>query len=177
MLIKAKVIKVDFTCTTLGRGIYSRLVVVSLGRGHTRNRTVSLGRKLTFSRSDVGVHYKNCNRYTSTSVIMVYTNTGRGPARDELRLLRGGTIMFSSVIPGIIRDNFRKVFLITAGPISVVAQMACRLSKFGTSGVVNAKAALSATQLECLLNRCFRISPHGVRTCMVNRRKSDRFIP
>lgn len=34
-MVNINVIKVDFTCTTLGRGVYSRLLLVSVGGRHT----------------------------------------------------------------------------------------------------------------------------------------------
>lgn len=123
-LINANFMKVDFTCTVLYRDIYSRLILVSMGGRGTRKRTVSLGRNLSFTGAGVGVCTNSCASYESTSVMIVYTNMNRGPKRSELSLLRQGARIFGAVVSPVVCSNFGKVFLITAGPISVVAGVA-----------------------------------------------------
>lgn len=174
VLINSNTINSTFTGSLLRRIDLSRLVVISHGARGTTNSTVSLRSLTVFSKAAI-IHTNGCRSTTSASIMIVATNVPHGPNRDHLSLIGGGINVLGAVVSPVIGDNFGKVFIITSGPISVLAALARQVSNFPGGQIVNAKASLSATELQMTLTGHYRIPMHRVDISMLNRRNSASF--
>lgn len=175
MVVKYKFINSTSIFTLVRDNLFSRVILVSTSGSGTRKRTVSVDRNVPFTEP-VGVCTNNCSSITSTTVVIISTNTNRGPNRAELSLMGGGITVFGDVVPRVTGEGFNKVLLVITGPMSVLARITRGLSKLPRRHIVNSNAILSDTELGCTLKRRLRISDQDMRTFVMNRRKSDRMI-
>ncbi|MFQ5474856.1 MAG: L-lactate dehydrogenase [Candidatus Nanoarchaeia archaeon] len=153
----------------------SEIVIVDIDKEKAEGQAMDLEHGMQFvpgSKITYGDEYSLCK---DADVIVITAGLAQKPGETRLDLVKKNAAVFKEMIPKIVEQNNKAVFLIISNPVDIMTYLTIKYSGLPKTQVIGSGTSLDTARLRHYLGEEFGISPHSVHAYIFGEHGDSEF--
>jgi L-lactate dehydrogenase len=170
----------DVGCTTaytlMQTGVISEIVLIDIDEKKVSGQVADLQQGIQFTRL-TSLHGGTDFSLVRDAQIIVIT-AGKAQAEHQTRtdLLQNNYALFKKIIPRIVQENNKAIFLIVTNPVDIMTSIALHLSNLDACQVFGTGTVLDSARLRYTLGNILQVSPKDIIAHVLGEHGDAEFI-
>lgn len=142
-------------------GTANEIVIVDINREKAEGDALDIGHAVPLIQP-VDVYAGDYSDIKGSDVVIIAAGANSKPGENRLDLTSRNTAVFKSIVPNLLKENDRAIYLIVTNPVDILTYITKRISGLPSKRVIGSGTVLDSSRLRYLLSRHLSVDPRNV---------------
>lgn len=156
-------------------GLVSEITLIDVNKEKAEGEAMDLQHGIQFKPNisiKFGDDYKLCK---DAEIIIITAGAHQKPGETRLDLVKKNSEIFKEIIPKIVKNNKKAIFLIVTNPVDVLTYLTLKYSKLPKERVIGSGTVLDTARFRYLLGEYFEVNPNSVHAYILGEHGDSSF--
>lgn len=147
-------------------GLFSEMVLIDADVNRAEGEALDISHGLPFAKP-MKIYAGGYEDIADAAIVIVTAGAGQKPGETRLDLVKKNVEIFKSIIPEIVKQDFKGILLIVANPVDILTYVAAKLSKLPQGRVFGSGTVLDSARLKYLLGEHLDVDNRSVHAFII----------
>lgn len=152
--------------TLMQRSVFSELVLIDSNRKKAEGEALDISHGLPYS-APMEIYAGDYDDIRDAGLIIVTAGANQKEGETRLDLIGKNLKIFESIIPEIVKRDFKGILMIVTNPVDILTNAAIKLSGYPAQRVIGSGTVLDTARLKYLLSRRLDVDARSVHAVII----------
>ena len=152
--------------TLMQRSIFSELVLIDANRKKAEGEALDISHGLPYS-APMEIYAGDYDDIGDAGLIIITAGANQKEGETRLDLIGKNLKIFESIIPEIVKRDFKGILMIVTNPVDILTNAAIKMSGYPAERVIGSGTVLDTARLKYLLSRRLDVDARSVHAVII----------
>ncbi|MDE7280363.1 MAG: L-lactate dehydrogenase [Ruminiclostridium sp.] len=152
--------------TLMQRSVFSELVLIDANRKKAEGEALDISHGLPYS-APMEIYAGDYDDIGDAGLIIITAGANQKEGETRLDLIGKNLKIFESIIPEIVKRDFKGILMIVTNPVDILTNAAIKMSGYPAQRVIGSGTVLDTGRLKYLLSRRLDVDARSVHAVII----------
>lgn len=152
--------------TLMQRSVFSELVLIDANRKKAEGEALDISHGLPYS-APMEIYAGDYDDIGDAGLIIITAGANQKEGETRLDLIGKNLKIFESIIPEIVKRDFKGILMIVTNPVDILTNAAIKMSGYPAQRVIGSGTVLDTARLKYLLSRRLDVDARSVHAVII----------
>lgn len=146
--------------------LFSEMVLVDIDKNRAEGEALDISHGIPYY-SRMNIYAGSYEDVGDAGIIILTAGANQKPGETRLDLVQKNVAIFKTIIPSIMDQGFKGIFLVVSNPVDILTQVVMALSGLPKERVMGSGTVLDSARLKYSLGLMLQVDPHHVHARII----------
>lgn len=166
LIVGAGAVGTSFAYSLIHKGLVEEIVLYDIDEKRAKGEALDLAHGIYFTKP-VEVRAGGLEEAKDSDIVVITAGAKQRPGETRLQLLDRNISIYKELVPEIVKNGFKGIFLIVTNPVDVLTYFAYTFSGFPRNKVIGSGTVLDSSRFAYLLSKHCDVDPRSVNAYVI----------